>query len=70
MDIEKMCRCCLTNEGPLLTIYAEDGGATNNNKNTLADMIREITKIKVSTHKQFLKILTIKLNASYGFYFH
>uniref|UniRef100_A0A1A9W702 Protein krueppel n=1 Tax=Glossina brevipalpis TaxID=37001 RepID=A0A1A9W702_9MUSC len=42
MDIEKICRTCLTLSGPLLSIY--DGG--KNGSGCLADMLREFTKTK------------------------
>lgn len=42
MDVEKICRTCLSLSGPFLSIY--DGGTGS----CLVDMLREFTRTKVS----------------------
>uniref|UniRef100_A0A1B0A0I6 Protein krueppel n=1 Tax=Glossina pallidipes TaxID=7398 RepID=A0A1B0A0I6_GLOPL len=42
MDVEKICRTCLTLSGPLLSIYDDGKGGSG----CLADMLREFTKTK------------------------
>lgn len=42
MDVEKICRTCLSLSGPFLSIY--DGGSGS----CLVDMLREFTRTNVS----------------------
>lgn len=48
MDVEKICRTCLTLSGPLLSIYDDGKGGSG----CLADMLREFTKTKVRKKKK------------------
>lgn len=43
MDVDKICRTCLSLTGPFLSIY--DGGSGS----CLVDMLREFTRTNVST---------------------
>lgn len=43
MDVIEICRCCLTNNDPFLTIY--EGGATS--EYCLAAMLKKITGLQV-----------------------
>lgn len=47
MNTQKICRCCLALDVPLLSIY--DGGSTG--KGCVADMLAQIAKLKVTYQK-------------------
>lgn len=47
MNTQKICRCCLALDVPLLSIY--DGGSAG--KGCVADMLAQIAKLKVTYQK-------------------
>lgn len=55
MNIEKICRCCLALDVPLLSIY--DGGSAGSG--CVADMLKQIAKIKVTYNQDFCNHLII-----------
>lgn len=47
MNTEKICRCCLALDVPLLSIYNGDSAGMG----CVADMLKQIAKLKVSLQK-------------------
>ena len=55
MVIDKICRCCLALNGPLLSIY--DGGSAASG--CVADMLKDIAKLRVSTDQGIHQCMTV-----------